>query len=94
MLEAPSHKGHAWTRTLVLPWREGNNYPEVDASFELLRHAMEQALQNAYSSEPMDVTGSVRTSSGAKTKIAPGILGEKFLRIAARAAAQRESAAI
>lgn len=93
VLEAPSHKGHAWTRTLVLPWREGNNYPEVEASFELLRHAMEEALQGAYSSEPMEVAGCVRTSSGAKTKIAPGILGEKFLRIAAKAAAQRERTA-
>ncbi len=93
VLEAPSHKGHAWTRTLLLPWREDNSYPEVEASFELLRQAMEEVLRGAYNSEPMELAGSVRTSFGAKAKIAPGVLGEKFLRIAARAAAHRESAA-
>lgn len=92
-LEAPSHKGHAWTRTLVLPWREDNSYPEVDASFAMLRRAMEDALEKAYGSEPMQLEGSVRTSAGAQAKIAPGVMAEKFLRIAAKAAAHRESPA-
>ena len=40
-LEIPSHKGRLWKQSLRLPWREGNDYPEVEQSFKKLRDAFE-----------------------------------------------------
>jgi hypothetical protein len=81
-LEAPSHKGHAWTRVLRLPWRENNLYPEVEASFDQLRQELENELQTAHASLPMQKSGALQTSASGKTAIAPGILADRFLRIA------------
>ena len=38
-LSIPSHKGRHGSQSLRLPWRENNSYPEVEASFRLLREA-------------------------------------------------------
>ena len=35
-LEIPSHKGRLWKQSLRLPWREENDYPEVEQSFKKL----------------------------------------------------------
>lgn len=84
-LEAPSHKGHSWTRSLALPWRENNEYPEVEESFQRLRAALETEIEKADSSRPMSVAGSVQTSAAAKAMLAPNLLAERFLRLAAGA---------
>ncbi len=83
-LEAPSHKGHSWTKTLMLPWREDNNYPEVEASFMALREAVEAELARACASAPLRLEHSLHTSKTAKTVLAPAILGERFLALARR----------
>ncbi|MDL2316456.1 hypothetical protein LJC59_05180 [Desulfovibrio sp. OttesenSCG-928-A18] len=85
-LEIPSHVGHSWTHSLRLPWRKDNDYPEVETSFRLLREAFEKELAAAYASKPMRAEGSLETSAPAKANIAPGILGERFLRSAAQSA--------
>ena len=85
-LEAPSHKGHSWTRTLTLPWRDNNDYPEVEQSFQRLRTALETEIAKADQSQPMCLNGSVKTSSAAKAMLAPNLLAERFLRLAANAA--------
>lgn len=90
VLEAPSHKGHSWTRTLRLPWRADNAYPEVEASFRRLRDAMEEELGKADASRPMEVFGTVQTSAQAKSMLAPDLLAERFLRLAARAGTPRQ----
>jgi len=87
-LEAPSHKGHSWTRSLTLPWRENNEYPEVEESFQRLRAALEAEIEKADSSQPMSMSGSVQTSAAAKVMLAPNLLAERFLRLAAGAQAQ------
>ena len=84
-LEAPSHKGHSWTRTLTLPWRKNNSYPEVEQSFQRLRNALEAEIEQADNSQPMSVTGSVQTSAAAKVMLAPNLLAERLLRLAANA---------
>ena len=84
-LEAPSHKGHSWTRSLTLPWRNNNQYPEVEQSFQRLRDALEAEIERADQSHPMDQNGSVQTSKAAKVMLAPNLLAERFLRLAANA---------
>ena len=87
-LETPSHTGHPWPRSLRLPWRANNEYPEVEASFLLLRDAFEKELAAAYASLPMQDAGSLRTSDRAKSGIAPGILAERFLQLAEKSVRQ------
>jgi hypothetical protein len=86
-LEAPSHLGHSWTRTLRLPWREDNEYPEIEDSFLLLREALEKELDAACRSTPMQTQGMVGTSDRAKVGMAPALLAERFLRAAGKSAA-------
>lgn len=86
-LEAPSHRGHPWARTLRLPWRESNEYPEVEASFLLLRQEVERELERASGSAPLKMQGALRTSPGGRQGIAPAILAERLLKSAERAAA-------
>ena len=73
-LEIPSHKGRLWKQSLRLPWREENDYPEVEQSFKKLRDAFEAELKAAYGSLPMDESNSLETSFDARRFIAPGIL--------------------
>ncbi len=78
-LEIVSHKGGSWSQSLRLPWRENNEYPEVEASFEALREAFEQELRNADASEPMDEAHYLTVSTATIQSIAPAVLAEKFL---------------
>lgn len=87
-LEIPSHKGHSWVQHLRLPWRQDNTYPEVEESFKLLRNAFENELARAYASLPVKIENSLTTTSAAKASIAPGILAERFLRLAEKTAQQ------
>ena len=86
-LEIPSHKGRLWKQSLRLPWREENDYPEVEQSFKKLRDAFEAELKAAYGSLPMDESNSLETSFDARRFIAPGILAERFLMLARNAKA-------
>lgn len=87
VLEIPSHKGHSWVRSLRLPWRRNNEYPEVEDAFRLLRSAFEKELAAAYASQPISSSHDLRTSESAKRNIAPGVLAERFLNLAAKGAA-------
>ncbi|MTJ92768.1 MAG: hypothetical protein F8N36_07890 [Desulfovibrio sp.] len=86
-LEAPSHKGHSWTRCLILPWRAANEYPEVEQSFQRLRDVLEAEIEKADNSQPMNENGSVQTSAAAKVMLAPNLLAERLLRLASNAQA-------
>ncbi len=91
LLEAPSHKGHSGKHTLKLPWREDNHYPEVNASFELLREAIEKELADAEASHPIEQGETLQTTLNTKTTIAPSVLGERLLRLASKARASSEA---
>ncbi len=79
-----SHKGSAWPQKIRLPWREDNNYPEVEESFALLREAYEQELALANESLPMQESASMQISDKANAALAPNVLAEKFLHFAKR----------
>ena len=89
-LEVPSHKGHTWVRSLRLPWRQDNEYPEVEASFLLLREAFERELAAAHASLPISLDKNLESSRPARAAIAPTVLAERFLRIAEKSAARAE----
>ncbi len=50
-LDIVSHKGNLWKQKLKLPWREDNQYPEIEESFKLLRSAFEEELKKANDSQ-------------------------------------------
>ncbi len=81
-IELVSHKGKAWKQELRLPWREDNNYPEVEESFQLLRQAFEKELNCANTSKPMNESSCMQLSNLATQNIAPAVLAEKFLKFA------------
>lgn len=83
-LETPSHKGSPFPHTLVLPWREDNAYPEVEASFERLRRELEAELARAAASLPLHVKRSLRASLPGKVALAPSVAAEKLLGLAGR----------
>lgn len=83
-LEAPSHRGSPYPHNLVLPWREDNEYPEVEASFAMLREALEAELARAAESQPMNVKGSMRASLPGKQALAPSVAAERLLSLANR----------
>ena len=86
-LEIPSHKGRLWKQSLRLPWREENNYPEIEQSFKKLRDAFEAELKAAYDSLPMNESNALETSFESRRFIAPGVLAERFLALAKNAKA-------
>ena len=81
-LATPSHAMRGTGQSLRLPWREDNAYPEVEASFWLLRAAFEQELAAAHASEPMDVTGKLAVSGELKRDMAAAIVADRLLRLA------------
>ncbi len=91
-LEIISHKGKMWEQSLRLPWREDNAYPEVEASFELLRRAFEEELQRADASNPMDEEHHLQISPQVQHAMAPTVLAEKFLQFAKKSSGMLEQA--
>ncbi len=83
-LEIISHKGSIWTQKMRLPWRENNEYPEVDESFKLLRQAFEEELERANASLPMNKSECLQITDVTSQNIAPTVLAEKFLNFARR----------
>ena len=78
-LEIPPHKGRFGSTALRLPWREDNDYPEVQASFEALRLAFETELARTRASEPMNECGSLRLSGKALRAATPEIMAARLL---------------
>ncbi len=78
-IEIVSHKGRLWAQEIRLPWRENNDYPEVEESFKALRTEFEKELANANASKEMKVTNSLQITEKATLDIAPSLLAERFL---------------
>lgn len=81
LLMTPSHKTGESSESVKLPWRKGNDYPEVEASFTALRGAFERTLAEASDSPPMNETGRLETSGLAKKTIAPAYAAERILKV-------------
>lgn len=81
-LEIVSHKGHLWTQKIRLPWRENNEYPEVEESFKKLRTVFEEELANAHASDVIQKSASLEITDKATQLMAPSLLAERFLTFA------------
>lgn len=80
-LATPAHKTVELMDVLRLPWRKNNEYPEVEASFNALRAAFEQALAQAAGSAPFRLCGSLEYTEAHKKAIAPAFAAERLLRL-------------
>jgi hypothetical protein len=80
-LATPAHKTGELSEVLRLPWREGNAYPEVEASFQALRQAFERALEAAAASAPLQLRGDLETTRETRRAIAPAFAAERLLRL-------------
>ena len=65
--------------------REDNSYPEVEASFRLLREAFASELERAGASRPMHEENSLELGGTALRSVAPAILGQRFLEAVGKA---------
>ncbi|OBQ56852.1 hypothetical protein [Halodesulfovibrio spirochaetisodalis] len=83
-LMSPSHKAKDTLVTLKLPWRESNEYPEVEESLAALRDAFEEELVASMNSGAVNTQGSLKTSASAKGVIAPTFAAERILQSVAR----------
>lgn len=83
-LMTPSHKTRDTRVTIKLPWRESNDYPEVETSLAALRDAFEQTLVASMNSTALEQSGSMETSITAKRNIAPTFAAERILQSIAR----------
>lgn len=87
-IDIPSHEGRHWQQSLRLPWRENNEYPEVEETFRSVRTVYEKELMKAYASLPMNEEKSLYASKELQQCLAPGVVAERILRFAARKQAE------
>ena len=83
-LMTPSHKSKDIRESIKLPWRESNEYPEVEASLSALRDEFEATLVSSMNSSSLNLSGSIHTSATAKTTIAPTFAANRILQSVAR----------
>lgn len=81
LLMTPSYRSGSLTESLKLPWRENNAYPEVEASFLVLREAFEHVLATSANSKAMQVQGRLETSGLARKSIAPAVAAQRILKV-------------
>lgn len=80
-LSTPSHKQGELQENFILPWREDNQYPEVEESFKLLRDEHEKLLRRAYDSRPFELEGALDITPETKRHIAPAAAAERILKV-------------
>jgi len=79
-LMTPSHKNEKIEDSLMLPWREpSNEFLDVQAAFERLRHSFETILKSAYDSAPLDLVESLELTEDTRKHIVCGVASAKFL---------------
>ena len=76
---SPSHKTGHCRETLMLPMRQANHYPEIEASFRKLREAYEDALMAAHTNCAFESKGQLDMTSVTKRCIAPAVATRRFL---------------
>jgi hypothetical protein len=65
-------------RTYYLPWREDNNYPEVEVGIKQIRDEMERALLEASRSHPFTASGEMGLTPEAEAELAPILVAIKL----------------
>lgn len=81
-LETPGHKSRKCSASLRLPWRDDNEYPEVEQSMAALRAAFEEQLALSHASEPMSQRGELRGTLASRRAVAASALAGQMLRLA------------
>ncbi|WP_027190249.1 hypothetical protein [Fundidesulfovibrio putealis] len=81
-LETPGHKSRKCSASLRLPWRDDNEYPEVEESLAALRAAFEEQLALSHASEPMSQRGELRGTLASRRGVAASALAGQMLRLA------------
>lgn len=80
-ISVPYFKNGEVREFIRLPFRESGRYPEVEASFKLLRQAYEDVVQAAYSRSPICQQGEMDISGDTKKVIAARVAGSKLLNL-------------
>jgi hypothetical protein len=81
----PSHKTARCREMVRLPMRPEGSYPEVEASFLLLRESFEKVLIDAYENSAFTTTGRLELTPETKRRIAPAAVADRFLKILEKA---------
>lgn len=79
-LMTPSHKQKRVEASLTLAWRgPDNDYLDVQAAFEQLRHDFEVMLRQAYDYAPLDLVDSLELTDETRKHIVCGVAKAKIL---------------
>lgn len=78
---APYLKDNEIKNVIRLPFREEGEYPEVEDSFEVLRHAYEKIVKQAYGHGPISRQGDMEMTPETKRTIAAKIARAKLLNV-------------
>lgn len=75
----PYFKDGEITGFIRLPLRDSNDYPDVEASFRMLRDRYEQVLKEAYDIKPFSAEESLEISDETRSIIAAGVAASRML---------------
>lgn len=76
----PSHKQRTSSDSLTLAWRgPDNNFIDVEAAFERLRHGFETTLRKAYDFAPLELVQDLELTEETRKHIVCGVARAKFL---------------
>ena len=79
ILQVPYFKEGVSTGFIRLPFRDANEYPEVEASFKKLRDEYEIKVRQAYASGPINEAGSLDISESTRGQISARVTADRLL---------------
>ncbi len=82
-ISTPYFKNGEISGFIRLPFRSSGVYPEVKASFLLLRKKFEKIVQQAYGHASVDITDELDISQETRTLIATRVTAQKMLKFCA-----------
>ena len=78
-LSVPHFKTGEIREFIRLPYRENMDYPEVEASFRMLRERFEAMVRRVYGQSPFEETGSLDVTPETAKDIAAAVTARKLL---------------
>ena len=78
-LQVPYFKEGVLAGFIRLPFRDANEYPEVEASFRKLRDEYEIKVRKAYASGPINQAGSLDISKRTQGQISAKVTADRLL---------------
>ncbi len=77
-ISVPYFKQGILREHIRLPFRESGEYPEVEASFSILREKYESLVQQAYNHEPISLNGEMDITEETRQAIAASLAAKKM----------------